>query len=57
MSLELENWQLEEKLKILDGILSPEQMTTYRQEQMDRIDKLTGGMKMFTPQKPAEVTN
>jgi RNA polymerase sigma factor (sigma-70 family) len=52
-SVELQKSQLEEKLKILDGFLSPQQMTTYRQEQMDRIDKLTAAMKMFPPQKPA----
>jgi RNA polymerase sigma factor (sigma-70 family) len=57
MSIELENWQLEEKLKILEGILSPEQMTTYRQEQTDRINKQADMMKMFLPQKPAETTN
>ena len=32
MSVELQKWQLEEKLKILNGFLSPEQMTSYRQE-------------------------
>jgi uncharacterized protein YfeS len=56
MSVELQKQQLEEKLKILSGFLSPEQMTTYRQEQMDRIDKLAGAMKIFAPQKPAEGT-
>ena len=57
MSVELQKQQLEEKLKILAGFLSPEQTTTYRQEQMDRIDKLAGAMKMFTPRKPAEAAN
>ena len=57
MTFELQKQQLEEKLKILAGFLSPEQMATYRQEQTDRIDKLAGAMKMFAPQKPAEVTN
>jgi hypothetical protein len=57
MSVELQKQQLEEKLKILAGFLSPEQMATYRQEQMDRIDKLAGAVKMFAPQRPAEVTN
>jgi hypothetical protein len=57
MSVELQKQQLEEKLKILSGFLSPEQMTTYRQEQMDRIDKLAGAMKIFTPRKPAEAAN
>jgi RNA polymerase sigma factor (sigma-70 family) len=57
MSVELQKQQLEDKLKILAGFLSPEQMTTYRQEQMDRIDKLAGAMKMLTPRKPAEAAN
>jgi hypothetical protein len=57
MSIELQKQQLEEKLKILDGILSPEQMATYRQEQTDRINQQADAMKMFLPQKPAEVTN
>jgi hypothetical protein len=57
MSVELQKWQLEEKLKILDGFLSPEQMTTYRQEQMDRINRQAAAMKMFLPQKPAETAN
>ena len=57
MTFELQKQQLEEKLKILAGFLSPEQMTAYRQEQTDRIDKLAGAMKVFAPQKPAEVTN
>ena len=57
MSVELDKWQLEEKLKILDGILSPEQMATYRQEQTDRINKQADAMKMFLSQKPAEGAN
>ena len=57
MSVELQKQQLEEKLKILDGILSPEQMTTYRQEQTERINKEADMMKMFLPQTPATVTN
>jgi hypothetical protein len=57
MSVELQRQQLEEKLKILASFLTPEQMTTYRQEQMDRIDKLAGAMKMFAPPKPAEAAN
>jgi broad specificity phosphatase PhoE len=57
MSVELQKQQLEEKLRILAGFLFPEQMTTYRQEQMDRIDKLAGAMKIFTPQQPAGAAN
>ena len=53
LDIELQKVQLEEKLKILDGILSPEQMTTYRQEQTARINNQADRMKMFLPQKPA----
>jgi hypothetical protein len=53
----LENMQLEQKLKILAGVLSPEQLTTYRQEQTDRISKEADMMKMFLPQKPAAAAN
>jgi hypothetical protein len=41
-------------MKILEAFLSPEQMTTYRQEQTDQINN---AMKMFAPQRPAEATN
>jgi hypothetical protein len=57
MSVELQKWQLAEKSKVLEGFLSPDQMTIYRQEQMDRIDKLAAAAKMFPPQKPAEATH
>jgi len=53
ISIELEKAQLEEKLRILEGFLSPDQMTTYRQEQTDRINNQADRMKMFLPQKPA----
>ena len=57
MSIELEKAQLEEKLRILEGFLSPDQMTTYRQEQTDRINNQADRMKMFLQQKPADATN
>jgi len=57
MSVEWQKWQLEEKLKILAGFLAPEQMATYRQEQMDRMDKLAAAAKLLPPQKSAEATN
>jgi RNA polymerase sigma factor (sigma-70 family) len=57
MSADLEKSQLEAKLKILGDFLSPEQMTTYRQEQTDRIALLSNAMKMMIPQKPAGTTN
>jgi hypothetical protein len=46
--------QLEEKLKVLEGVLTPEQLATYRKEQMDMVnqqaDSLKMALKMF-PQK------
>jgi RNA polymerase sigma factor (sigma-70 family) len=57
MSIELQKSQLEEKLKILGNILSPEQINTYRKEQMNQINMLADAMKMFLPQKPAGTTN
>jgi RNA polymerase sigma factor (sigma-70 family) len=50
----LEKARLEEKLKILAGFLSPEQMTSYRQE---ATDALNNEMKMFQPRKPADAAN
>lgn len=57
MSVELQKQQLEDKLKILEGFLSSEQMTAYRREQTDRISTMASALKMFPAQKPAEVTN
>ncbi len=56
MSVELQKQQLEEKLKILAGFLSPEQMATYRHEQTDRIDRMASAMKMLPPQRSAVAT-
>ena len=53
--------KLEEKLKILGNILTPEQINTYREEQMNqiKIQAQMGAqmMKGFLPQKPAGTTN
>jgi RNA polymerase sigma factor (sigma-70 family) len=57
MSVELQKQQLEDKLKILAGFLSPEQMATYRQEQTDRISTMASALKMFPAQKSAAETN
>ena len=60
MSVELQKSKFEEKLKILEGVLSREQIATYRQEQIDQIDRLAAAMKtmkMLLPQKPDGTTN
>jgi hypothetical protein len=56
LSVELQRWQLGEKLKVLEGFLTPEQMHTYRQQQMDRINQLAAAMKLLGPQKAAAGT-
>ena len=43
-----------EELKMLEGFLSPQQLTAYRQEETDRIND---AMKMFAPQRPADAAN
>jgi hypothetical protein len=57
MSVELQKWQLEEKLKILAGFLSPDQLATYRQEQMERIEQMASAAKTFPLPKPAAAAN
>jgi len=54
MDVELKKARLEERLKILGGFLSPQQLTAYRQEETDRIND---AMKMFAPQEPAGAAN
>lgn len=50
MGTELQKSQLEEKLKILGSILTPEQINTYREQQMNQINMQAAAMKMFLPQ-------
>ena len=50
MSIELQKSQLEEKLKILGNILTTEQINTYREEQMNKINMVANATKMFLPQ-------
>jgi hypothetical protein len=57
MSIELQKSQLEEKLKILGSVLTPEQINTYREEQMNRINMQAEAIKMLLPQKTAETTH
>jgi Spy/CpxP family protein refolding chaperone len=48
--MQAQNETLEGKLKILNGILTPEQLQTYQQKQADMIDMQASAMKMFLPQ-------
>jgi hypothetical protein len=50
LGMEKQKNALEGKLKILNGILTPEQLQTYQQKQSDMIDMQASGMKMFLPQ-------
>ena len=50
LQIETQKQTLENKLKALDGILTPEQLKTYEQKQMDMIDMQASAMKMFLPQ-------
>ena len=44
---ETQKQTLENKLKALDGILTPEQLKIYEKKQLDMIDMQTSAMKMF----------
>jgi hypothetical protein len=54
---ELQKAQLEEKLKILGSILTPEQMNTYRENEMNQINRQASAMKMLFPQKATGTSN
>jgi RNA polymerase sigma factor (sigma-70 family) len=57
MGIELQKSQLEEKLGILGGILTPEQVNTYREQQMNQINMQAAAMKMVLPQKATGTSN
>jgi RNA polymerase sigma factor (sigma-70 family) len=50
LQIETQKQTLENKLKALDSILTPEQLKTYEQKQMDMIDMQASAMKMFLSQ-------
>ena len=49
LSVQSQKQALEDKLKLLDGILTPDQLATYKQKQMDMLDLQTSALKMFLP--------
>jgi hypothetical protein len=57
MTEELQKSELEEKLKILGSILTPEQINAYREKEMTQINMQASAMKMFFPQKAAGTAN
>ena len=50
LQIDSQKQALDAKLQILGGILSPEQLQTYQQKQLDMIDMQSSAMKMFLPQ-------
>jgi hypothetical protein len=48
--VERQKQALEDKLKILGEILTPEQLKTYQQKQLDMIDMQINATKMFLSQ-------
>ena len=50
LQIEAQKQGLENKLKALGDILTPEQLKIFEQKQLDMIDLQTSGMKMFLPQ-------
>jgi cell division protein FtsL len=55
--IELQKSQLEQKIKILGDMLTPEQINTYREEQMKQINMTADALKMFSSQKAAGPSN
>ena len=50
MTEELQKSELDEKLKILGNILTPEQINAYREKEINQINMQASAMKMFLPQ-------
>jgi hypothetical protein len=57
MGVELQKAQLEEKIKILGNILTPKQINSYREEQLNQINLGASAIKMFFPKNAAGTTN
>ena len=49
MAIDLMRQQLADKVKLLDGILTPDQLKAYQQNQQDMLDMQASAMKMFLP--------
>ena len=49
LSVQTQKQELDDKLKLLDGILTPDQLATYKQKQQDMMDMQTSALKMFLP--------
>jgi RNA polymerase sigma factor (sigma-70 family) len=49
LSVQSQKQALEDKLKLLNDILTPDQLATYKQKQLDMLDMQTSALKMFLP--------
>ena len=49
LQVDIQKQSLQDKLQILQGILTPEQLKTYQQSQLDMIDMEANAAKMFLP--------
>ncbi len=54
---QMQRSELDEKLKILGTFLTPEQINTYREKEMNQINLQASAMKMFFSQKTAGTAN
>ena len=57
MSIELSKSQLEAKLQILGGVLTPKQIDDFREQQLRQLKLLATMMKTILPEKTAENAN
>ena len=57
LGIEMQKSKLEQKVKVLESILTPEQLSNYREEQMNQINMSATAMKMFLPQKTSGTPN
>lgn len=47
--LNLQQQSLDARLRVLEGVLTPDQLRTYQQDQQGRLSFVTGILKMFSP--------
>ena len=50
LQIDAQKQTLENKLQALDGILTPDQLNTYKQKQLDMLDMEASAMKILVPQ-------
>ena len=55
LQIETQQQALQDKIKVLGDILTPDQLATYQQKQTEMIDMQSSAMNMFLPQTNAVV--